>query len=173
MKNYTGEGKKSPSRLLLTIIVSVMVLLLYYGFRITHQTTFDPASLRYRNAVRIGNALYRYQEELGGALPTRLSELVPQYVGPSNAGWFLEPLPRQGAAEVDDNIEHVRLRIDKETAFIYLGTRGYEEDLVLYEQPQLWTRGEGTMIVATLSSNHFTLKLRAATDVLKTLRHIR
>jgi hypothetical protein len=88
----------------------------------------------------VGDALKRYSDAHGGHLPPKLSDLVPDYVPDDRVGYFfLSKIdPRYRSMETPDKVngiteEGVKVMIDEEGAFVYLGDRGRAGGLIAYE----------------------------------------
>ncbi|MGD0614929.1 MAG: hypothetical protein ABSA69_05735 [Verrucomicrobiota bacterium] len=156
----TGKNHMKISWLLKTVVcLAVLFLLLVFWsmfFPTSHQGN-DPVSIKFRNAAKIGSAFYKYQDANDGRLPLRLSELVPRYVGSSNIVWFFWPPTSETAT-------NVFRQIDDEGAFVYLGKRGFPDNLVMYERTNLWPQNEDTASVVTLTTN-FTARLQSVRDI--------
>ena len=129
-------------------------LLLYLLFRPVNNPDFERPSLaRVRNTSALAGALAKYQFEHDGRLPSRLSDLVPKYVPPSNIRFFFPPnAPRAGSSGMTPSAS-LLTAIDEEGAYGYLGEKGIEQDLILYERPGKWTVNNGETNLMTLSSN--------------------
>jgi hypothetical protein len=134
-----------------------LLLILGFIFSPTSHVGSDPVSIRFRNAAKIGSAFYKYQVANDGRLPSQLSELVPRYVSSSNVVWFFESPTSEAATNVSR-------QINDEGTFVYLGKRGYPENLVMYERTNLWPQGQDEASVVTLTTN-FTARLLSVKDV--------
>lgn len=158
--------RERESRRIALIGAAVCVgVLIWSAFYSTSTGWRKSAPVRhYQDLTRIGNGLRRYVEEHGNRLPERLSELVPTYVAYTNVGWFFSGksplLSSNGPAEAS----LLARRVDEEGAFVYLGERGREHDIIAYERAGLPLDGgsKGTVVVL---AGDFTSKLRSVAEV--------
>ena len=152
-------------RRLIICAVPVVALVLYLLLRTTNRPDFErPDLARIRNAAAIGGALSKFQFEHNGRLPSRLSELVPNYVSFEKIRYFFPP-GFNGTGGTDLSVSsNLSSQIDEAGAYVYLGERGLQKDLVLYERPSLWSLSQGKTNVMTVSSN-FTRIQRSWEDV--------
>ena len=105
------------------------------------------------NAVEIGNALRHFRSDHATLMPDHLSELLPSYISCSNnACLFWPPLRDSSIVWVQVGDESAR-KIDVQGAFVYVGQRGLDLDLVLYDRPDLWPKNDDGTCVVTLTSN--------------------
>jgi hypothetical protein len=93
--------------------------------------------VRIRNTAAIGEALSNYQFDHNGRLPNQLSELVPKYILPANIRYFFWPLESKDFTNL--SIEELSHEIDDNGAFVYLGKRGVEANMLLYQRTNLTT----------------------------------
>lgn len=98
------------------------------------------------NARLIGNSLAQYQSDHNGRLPSRLSELVPNYVEYTNIQLLFWPPTNQTGT----NVSH---QVDDEGTFVYLGKRSFRENVVMYERTNLWSGGQDPARVVILTTN--------------------
>ena len=160
-----GKSKELAT-LIKVALLSMVLLFVYFALRPDSQHRHnDPEIERYHNAFHIGNALLHYREDHSGKLPDYLSELVPRYINSSNIAWFFWPPTREFVTNLDQISEPLANKIDNEGTFIYLGVRGFQENLVLYVRPDFWPKDPDANSVATLTTNNFTAKLRPVKDV--------
>jgi hypothetical protein len=134
-------------------VAAVVVVILFAAYLLLHPRTTarDPLSQRIRNLNRIGNALNHYVEDHNGAWPDRLSQLVPEYVHSSNVNWFF--WPNRNSHTITSLPFEARARmIDQEGAYVYLGTNGFNQNMVLFERqrpPATRDSGGGVVILRT------------------------
>ncbi len=81
----------------------------------------------------IGAALNQFRSDHDGRLPSRLSELVPNYIAVTNAYCFFAEHRRAEAAAAQ-GMDSLATGIDQDGVFTYLGDTGHAQDLVLYER---------------------------------------
>ena len=120
-----------------------------------------PSHARIRDTASIGAALSKYQFDHKGRLPNHLSDLVPQYVPPVNIRYFFWPLKSKDTASL--STEELSHQIDNEGAFVYLGERGIEANMLLYQRTNL-AENQGMTNVMFLTTN-FTPALLSVEDV--------
>jgi hypothetical protein len=157
--------RRTPFGLILLSVVSITALVIFVVLRPINHPDFEvPSHARIRNIASIGAALSKYQFDHDGHLPNRLSELVPHYIEPKNISYFFP------AGFVDNgtfNSSEAATNsgaIDQNGAFSYLGERGLQQDLILYERSSLWPPDHDATNIMTITSN-FTRKLLSAKDV--------
>jgi len=128
--------------------------------RPVHYHSRAPEMTLARDAQKLGNALRKYREVHPGRLPSRLSELVPDYVGLSNTAWFFGPVLPTTSLDFA-RATALLYDIDERGAFMYTGERGIRENLILFARPSLWSWQGHTTSVVILDAN-LTVKLRSA-----------
>ncbi len=155
------------NRRILICAAVLAAIVCFYAFRPSSSGwRSSPEVQRYRSLNNIGNAITRYRADHFGRLPEHLSDLIPNYVGHSNVGWFFWPrLDRSVVAE-----QAIR-RIDGDGAFVYLGDRGWPKNLICYERRELWGDRRTSSGVVTLTSN-LTARLRAIPEVEMSLEEL-
>lgn len=151
------------------IVFAVVLLFSYYLLRIGNHSNSNPVVQKSRKALLIGNALLHYQEDHAGQWPIRLSDLVPRYIPSTNASCFFGPQKSEAAA--NSISENLFSEIDNKGMFVYLGERGFQENLVLYERMNLWPQGENAASVVTLTTNCIVMRV-SAKDVETRLSHL-
>jgi hypothetical protein len=109
-----------------------------------------PSHARIRDTASIGAALSKYQFDHNGRLPSHLSELAPQYIPPVNIRYFFWPLKSKDTANVSP--EELSRQIDYEGAFVYLGERGIEANMLLYQRTNV-AANQGMTNVMVLTTN--------------------
>lgn len=142
-------------------VVSITVLIvsafLYTGNHVDWEV---PSHARLRDMASIGVALTKYQFDHNGRLPKQLSELVPQYIPSVNIRYLFWPLKSKNTANL--STEELSHQIDNEGAFVYLGERGLEANMLLYQRMNLATN-QGMTNVMVLTTN-FTPALLTVED---------
>jgi len=134
----------------LPIVVAVVVLLVFlmlFPFISDKSDWTKPPLVFARNIVSIRIALHEYQSEHNGRLPSRLSELVPNYIQITNIQIFF--WPPKTPAMFGSNPESLSDEIDNRGAFVYLGQSGLQEDIILYESTKYWSDSPIAYILTT------------------------
>ena len=151
-------------------------LLLYISWHFLYQTNLGwhsgPVGEINHNTLIIGNALLHYKYDHPSVLPVRLSELVPIYISGSNINCFFWPPIVVTATDRSRLAESLSKQIDTEGAFIYLGSRGFKQDLILYERSNLWPVDSQSANVPTLTATNLTPRLRSVSDLQRRLSMI-
>lgn len=140
------------TRSILAVLASALLILFGVVLRPWTPRRSDVA-VRGVNAVEIGNALRHFRSDHATLMPDHLSELLPSYISyPNNACLFWPPLHDSSIVWVQAGDESAR-KIDVQGAFVYVGQRGFDLDLVLYDRPDLWPKNDDSTCVVTLTSN--------------------
>lgn len=130
------------------LIVSIIALDALLFLRSDKSPNWEhPPLVWFRNARLIGNALSQYQLAHNGHLPSRLSDLVPSYIGYTNIQLFFWP-PKPWVM-TNKNPETISDEIDNGGAFAYLGERGVQENIILYECTNLWSKDGSAFVLTT------------------------
>ena len=154
------------------LVVFSICLLCYMKFHVTNVYWHSgPIGEMNHNAHLIGNALIKYQRRHDGALPSNLSELVPDFIDYSNVDCFFRPPIANDSLTSTSASGIIFGKIDRESAYVYLGVRGRDADLVLYERTSLWSTNRNGTTVVTLTSN-LTPQLRSIDDVYSRLMQL-
>jgi len=127
------------------VIVAIAVILLgtiLFGLlfpRISDKTDWKkPPAYCFRSIVIVKGALYDCQADHAGHLPSRLSELVPNYVSYDNIQLFF--WPQKPSAITNLSLEVISKEIDDDGIFSYLGEAGFRENLIVYVHTNLWSK---------------------------------
>lgn len=157
---------KNPATFWLKLlsIIAIAVLIVGIVLRPNPSLRIDwerPNLARIRNAGAIGVALSKFKFDHNGHLPNQLSELVPKYIPSENVRYFFPPSNDKPDSSASTNLSE---KIDANGAFIYLGDRGIQQDLILYERTNLWPSDLEATNVMILTSN-LTTKFQSGKDV--------
>lgn len=116
--------------------------------RLGNKVNWDqPPSVWFLHSALIGNGLDQYRSVHNGRLPSRLSDLVPNYIGYSNVQLFF--WPSRPWTITNSNPEILAKEIDNAGAFVYLGENGLPENIIMYERTNLWAKYDYAFIVTT------------------------
>ncbi len=117
-------------------VLGLICVVLLFGLWARHR---DPQrSSQFQTLVRfskIGNAIEHYTWDHQGNLPSKLSDLVPQYIGVSQLSVFYPtgiPVPVATNSPTDLH-ENIRL-IDTSSDCIYLGAAGIAREVIAFER---------------------------------------
>ena len=157
--------KKKSFRLIGFAVLATVLLVLFFPHLGNKATNWKGAPwILFINAHLIGNNLAQYRSDHNGRLPSRLSELVPNYVEYTNIQLFFWPPTNQAGT----NVSH---QVDDEGSFVYLGKRGFRENMVMYERTNLWSGDQDAASVVTLTTN-LTAKLLPIKEVRNQLSNL-
>ena len=134
-------------------VVFFLLLLFFLLFHVVDNSGNVPVVQGLWQALLIGDSLLRYQDDHNGNLPNHLSDLVPRYVNPSNIFCFFWPRRPELVATNLQVSNKLLNQIDGECAFIYLGTHGFKENLILFDRTNLWPQNPDATCVVTLTTN--------------------
>lgn len=171
MLDSLSNVRGSLSTALLILGALAVVVFLVCEFRITNHPVSNPIAQRYNDALRIGNALKRYQNDHAGQLPDRLSLLLPEYANITNLARLLRLPLSPSNFEASIMSEMLSSNIDNHGACIYLGARGISADVLLYDRPEFWPTNFRASGVTTLTANCLP-RLRSVNDLQDKLKII-
>jgi hypothetical protein len=123
-----------------------------------------PPGVRTWNAGHIGDALYKYQLDHNGRLPSQLYKLIPQYIATSNIAYFF---PYGFDFAKYDSLASTSLvsAVDERGAYIYLGERGLQQGLILYERTNLWPLDRSTIVASNQDVKNLVIIVTSNFDV--------
>jgi hypothetical protein len=154
--------------------ICFVLLLLYGRYNLLYTNGLwhsGPVGEMNHNAHIIGVAIGKYERNHDGALPSQLSELVPNYIASSNLVCFFWPPPNKTSIENYLSSGTISNKIDNEGAYAYLGARGSNINLVFYERTNLWATHRDVAKVVTLETN-LTAHLPSIDDVISRLSRL-
>ena len=122
-----------------------------------HVEWHHPPGIYFLDAHMIGRALYEYQH-VNGRLPNRLSELVPDYIQCTNIQLFFWP-PKPWT--VTNSSKVLAEGVDNNGIFVYLGDKGFRENILMYERTNLWLERRNVFILTT----NFTPEALSTADI--------
>lgn len=162
-------------RVWIQIVFAIVLIMLFYdSLQLRNYRDNGPLSIRYRKALRIANALLYYSYDHQGAIPEKLSDLIPNYVNYTNLDCFFSSHDNSIITLVKtSSLERISSEIVNNGMFIYLGSNGMEADLIIYDRTNLWPKATNVTEIVTLRADCFTPRLRTVSDVQNRLKSIK